>query len=80
MRSRSPRTTGAQQRTVDRAVALKILHLHVAIDATNRARFLREARTAAKVDHPNSVQVLDIDIDPDGTPFMESPDARLLPQ
>ncbi|MEZ4393250.1 MAG: protein kinase [Polyangiales bacterium] len=60
----------AQQRTVDRAVALKILHMHVAVDATNRARFLREARTAAKVDHPNSVQVLDIDIDPDGTPFM----------
>ena len=60
----------AKQLSTARLVALKILHLHVSLDGVNRARFVREARTAGRVDHPNSVQVLDVDIDPDGTPFM----------
>jgi serine/threonine-protein kinase len=60
----------AKQLSTERLVALKILHLHVSLDGVNRARFVREARTAGRVDHPNSVQVLDVDIDPDGTPFM----------
>jgi serine/threonine protein kinase len=60
----------AKQLSTERLVALKILHLHVSLDGVNRARFVREARTAGRVDHPNSVQVLDVDIDPDGTPYM----------
>ena len=60
----------AKQLSTERLVALKILHLHVSLDGVSRARFVREARTAGRVDHPNSVQVLDVDIDPDGTPFM----------
>jgi tRNA A-37 threonylcarbamoyl transferase component Bud32 len=42
---------------LDRPVALKVLPLDLAGDATARERFLREARTAAKLAHPNIVPV-----------------------
>jgi tRNA A-37 threonylcarbamoyl transferase component Bud32 len=42
-----------------RRVAIKWVHPHVAVDATNAARFLREARAAAAVQHPNVVEILD---------------------
>ena len=42
-----------------RRVAIKWIHPHVASDATNAARFLREARSAASVQHPNVVEILD---------------------
>ncbi len=42
-----------------RRVAIKWLHPHVAADATNAARFLREAHSAASVQHPNVVEILD---------------------
>ena len=42
-----------------RQVAIKWVHVHVANDATNAQRFLREARAAASVQHPNVVEILD---------------------
>ncbi len=36
-----------------RAVAIKLLSYHLAADKTAKARFLREARTASALDHPN---------------------------
>ncbi len=42
---------------LDRPVALKTLPPHLAADAAIRERFLREARTAAKLSHPNIVPV-----------------------
>lgn len=41
----------------DRQVAIKVLAPELAADSTYRARFLREARTVAKLQHPNIVFV-----------------------
>ena len=45
--------------TLQRDVAIKIMHPHMAQDANFRDRFLQEARTAARLDHPSIVQVHD---------------------
>ena len=42
---------------LDRMVAIKTLPLHLASDPTIRERFLREARTAARLSHPNIVPI-----------------------
>ena len=46
--------------TLDRPVALKVLASHLADDPQFRARFLREARIAARLNHPNLVRTYDI--------------------
>jgi len=45
----------AHERALDRPVAIKVLPPEVAGTATGRERFLREARTAARLTHPNIV-------------------------
>jgi len=45
---------------LERPVALKVLAEHLAGDPDFRARFLREARIASKLHHPNLVQTYDI--------------------
>jgi serine/threonine protein kinase len=50
-----------------RPVALKVLAEHLAGDEAFRTRFLREARIAARLHHPNLVRVFDID-ELDGRP------------
>ncbi|HVX41929.1 MAG TPA: serine/threonine-protein kinase [Gemmatimonadaceae bacterium] len=47
----------ARDVTLDRQVAIKTLPPHLASDPSVRARFLREARTAAKLSHPNIVPI-----------------------
>ena len=47
----------ARQRSLDRAVALKVLSPALAEDEVYRARFLREARLAAAIEHPNVLPV-----------------------
>ena len=47
----------ATQLDLRRRVALKVMAPHLAADPQYRARFLREARTAAGVDHPNVLPV-----------------------
>lgn len=42
---------------LDRPVALKVLRPDLAADAESRARFLREARTGARLAHPNIVPI-----------------------
>ncbi|MEQ1693006.1 MAG: protein kinase, partial [Gemmatimonas sp.] len=42
---------------LQRAVAIKTLPPHLAADAQVRSRFLREARTAARLSHPNIVPI-----------------------
>jgi eukaryotic-like serine/threonine-protein kinase len=54
---------------LDRRVALKRLAENLARDDELRARFLREARLAARLAHPNVVHVYDVGED-DGRPFM----------
>jgi TolB-like protein len=47
----------AKDRSLDREVALKVLQPYLSQDPEYERRFVREARTAAKLDHPNIVQV-----------------------
>jgi serine/threonine-protein kinase len=46
---------------LDRPVALKVLPPALAADATLRERFLREARTAARLSHPNIVPIFAVE-------------------
>ncbi len=49
----------AQQQRLDRTVAVKILPTEISSDPAFAERFTREARTLAKLNHPNIVQVHD---------------------
>jgi serine/threonine-protein kinase len=55
------------QEALDRPVALKVLAEHLAGDDELRERFLREARIASKLQHPNLVRVFDVS-EVDGLP------------
>lgn len=46
---------------LERWVAVKVLHAHLADDADFKTRFEREAKLIAKLNHPNIVQVYDFD-------------------
>ncbi|MBI4616652.1 MAG: serine/threonine protein kinase [Planctomycetes bacterium] len=47
----------AHDPNLDRKVAVKVLFPHLARDKEFASRFLREARTAARIEHPNVVSV-----------------------
>jgi len=47
----------AQDTKLDRKVALKVLPASVAADPDRRARFAREAKAVAALNHPNIVTV-----------------------
>src|SRR5512141_3364622 len=49
----------ALDRRLGRDVAVKIMHHHLADDQSFHTRFIREARSAARLSHPNVVQVYD---------------------
>jgi eukaryotic-like serine/threonine-protein kinase len=59
----------AHDAELERPVAIKVLAEHLATDDAFRQRFLREARMAAKLSHPNIVHVYDQG-DEDGRPFI----------
>ncbi len=54
---------------IDRYLAVKVLREKFARDVTSRQRFLREARAAGGLGHPNIVTVFDVG-QIDGMPFM----------
>src|SRR5687768_10957507 len=64
---------------LDRPVAIKLLADNLAGDESFRRRFLREARLAARLAHPNIVQVYDSG-EADGRPYivMEYVDGETL--
>lgn len=49
----------AEDERLDRLVALKIMHPHLAESEQFTARFRREARSVAKISHPNVVPIYD---------------------
>jgi serine/threonine-protein kinase len=51
----------AREVSLDRPVALKLLPPQLAAQPAARERFLREARTAGRLSHPNIVQVFAVD-------------------
>ena len=59
----------ARDAELDRPVALKRLAENLARDEDLQRRFLREARLAARLSHPNVVRVFDVGED-DGRPFI----------
>ncbi len=61
---------GGSHTWTGRGVAVKILKPDYATDAEGVRRFLQEARSAASIDHPNVIDVLDMGSDEDGTVFM----------
>ncbi len=51
-------------------VAVKVLNRELSASADIRARFLREGQLANQVDHPGAVNVIDEDVDEDGSVFL----------
>jgi len=60
----------ARHLALDRPVALKRLHRAYSHDPQIVQRFQREARAASRLDHPNSIAVLDFGATEDGSLFM----------
>ena len=71
----------AWQNSLDRRVALKVLPLGIAASDRAFERFMREARTAAKLDHQNIVRVYGMGVEAN-TPYysMEHVEGRTLAQ
>lgn len=65
----------AEQLSLGREVALKVLAPQLAVDKLFRERFLRESRTAARLEHPSIVPVYDAG-DADGVLYIAM---RLVP-
>jgi eukaryotic-like serine/threonine-protein kinase len=59
----------AEDEELSRDVAVKVLAEHLAGEEAFRARFVREARLAGRLSHPNVVRVYDAG-EADGRPFM----------
>src|ERR671924_1112991 len=59
----------AFDQTLERPVAVKILHSDVCRDESALERFRREARTVAQLSHPHIVMVIDAGED-DGRPYI----------
>jgi beta-lactam-binding protein with PASTA domain/predicted Ser/Thr protein kinase len=49
----------ATDERLERPVAVKVIHTHLASDPRFTDKFIREAKTAAKLNHPNLVNVFD---------------------
>ena len=60
----------AQDLQLERFVALKFLPQDLALSETERERFLREARSASALDHPNIGVIHGIDKTDDGRMFI----------
>jgi eukaryotic-like serine/threonine-protein kinase len=70
----------AKQIALEKMIAIKVLHRELTTDEAFTSRFKREAKAASRLDHPNSVRVIDFGIEPDGTMYiaMELLDGRDL--
>ena len=60
----------AAQNALGRTVAVKLVHPHLAGDANTSARFINEARAASRLNHPNSVAIIDFGRTPEGQLYL----------
>ena len=63
----------AEQRALDRKVALKVMLPEALADEVSRGRFENEARTIARLEHPNIVGIHEVGRTADGLPFYSMP-------
>jgi eukaryotic-like serine/threonine-protein kinase len=56
----------ARQSALEKNVAVKVMHRAIAVDPNFVGRFHREAKAASRLDHPNSMRVIDFGEEPDG--------------
>jgi serine/threonine-protein kinase len=60
----------AEQTNLSRTVAVKIIHPHLVGEENAAARFITEARAASRLNHPNSVAVIDFGKTTDGQLYL----------
>jgi len=60
----------ARDQRLDRLVAVKVLHAEDLAADDRRARFMREARTAAAIRHPNVATIYEVGETGEGIPFI----------
>lgn len=60
----------AEQTNLGRTVAVKIIHPHLLGEENAAARFITEARAASRLNHPNSVGVIDFGKTEDGQLYL----------
>ena len=60
----------AEQTTLGRTVAIKVIHPHLLGDEQTVARFYTEARAASRLNHPNSVGIIDFGRTDDGILYL----------
>ncbi len=60
----------AEQLSLGKQVAVKVLHPHLMGDEKLVGRFKREAKSASLLNHPNSIQIIDSGQDRDGTLYI----------
>src|SRR5215467_5697222 len=60
----------AEQSALGRTVAVKIIHPHLVGEENAAARFITEARAASRLNHPNSVAVIDFGKTNDGQLYL----------
>lgn len=63
----------AEQASLDRKVALKVMLGDALADEVSRARFENEARTIARLEHPHIVSIYEVGRTSDGLPFYSMP-------
>jgi serine/threonine-protein kinase len=59
-----------EQQALGRTVAVKVIHQHLLGDEGTAARFITEARAASRLNHPNSVGVIDFGKTDLGAPYL----------
>lgn len=60
----------AEQGVLGRTVAIKVIHPHLLGDEMTVARFYTEARAASRLNHPNSVSIIDFGRTDDGIHYL----------
>jgi serine/threonine-protein kinase len=60
----------ARQTALEKNVAIKVMHPRLAAEKTFATRFQREAKAASRLDHVNSVRMLDFGAEPDGLLYL----------
>ncbi len=60
----------AEQNMLGRTVAVKVIHPHLLGDDQTVARFYNEARAASRLNHPNSVSIIDFGRTEDGILYL----------